>query len=203
MFYEGNDFRGSGELTDRAYKYSSFRYRFKTYIKTSPVIIAVKVFFMQKFSIGKGPFGSQIVKAAPDLHAADDQKRTNAVAESIQQQFHSWLPVAIPPDRAIYYYFNVKRLLCHYTDMDDLAESGGWQTIRKAIDALNQMCTEHGIRLVILYALQPPCERPSIRVCKYIIHTISTGRRKGTWWWPICSGIIWISRGRKFNSSCS
>ncbi|MBU1052387.1 MAG: hypothetical protein KKC46_00980 [Proteobacteria bacterium] len=156
MFYEGNDFRGSGELVDRAYKYSSFRYRFKTYVKTSPVVIAVKLFFMQKFTIGKGHIGSQFVKAAADLHTADQQEHTKAPAKFIQQQFHSWLPVAVPPDRDTYYHFNVKRLLCHYTDMDNLAASGGWKTIRKAIDALNQMCKEHGIRLVILYAPDKP-----------------------------------------------
>ncbi len=138
MLYEGNDFRGSGELIDRTAKESGFRERIRAYYKSSPLRSAVKRFLINTFS-----FQRSGVKRESTLFAASNPL--------------SWMPVSVSEgNRVRHYDFTVKRLLKHYVSKEKFMRSSGMKTASLAILKIKEICKEIDARLIVVFAPDKP-----------------------------------------------
>jgi hypothetical protein len=138
LLYEGNDFRGSGQLVeDRLKERAAFRERLKVYYKVSPVRLALKRFLIAALS-----FRSCVGGAAPGSDA---------------YYAISWLPLAVPEGpRAKYYAFNIRRLVDCCAPKAAVAESKGCRTVFLALREMKELCRECGARLLVLFAPDAP-----------------------------------------------
>lgn len=134
MIYEGNDFRGSGELAGRLKKRASFKKRVRSYYKTSPVRLNLKKFFIDTLSFEK--------------------KETKP--KTIPKEL-SWLPITVPdtPDSPNYT-FTVKKLETHYESKKDFVDSSGFKTASIALKKINRLCRENNSRFIVVYAPDKP-----------------------------------------------
>jgi hypothetical protein len=65
----------------------------------------------------------------------------------------SWMPLQVPAGpNGKYYHFTPNRLLDLYRSEDAFTASGGWKTAAYAISAMQQLCRQAGIRLILAYA---------------------------------------------------
>ena len=134
MIYEGNDFRGSGELVDRIKERETWSRQMQRYFKNSPVRIATHSAMVQAFSF--------------ESHGPSDHQAPSAVMSGL-----SWLPIPIPDGpRARYYTFPIKMLVAHLEDRQQFEQSAGCRTVFLALGELRGICQEIGSRLVVLYA---------------------------------------------------
>jgi hypothetical protein len=138
LIYEGNDFRGSGELVSRIKRDSSLRRRVRAYFKSSPVRLAFKRFIINTLS-----------------KAADERSSTSP--SSRESDVLSWLPLAIPEgNNAKYYAFKAKKLINHYDDKKTFQRSPGCRTALLALDKINTICKSNHTKLIIMYAPDKP-----------------------------------------------
>ena len=139
MIYEGNDFRGSGELEGRLKKRASLKKRVRSYYKTSPVRLNLKKFFIDTLSF------EQKIKIPKS-------EKTKKIPQGL-----SWLPIAIPDNSdSPNYTFTVKKLETHYESKKDFVDSSGFKTASIALKKINRLCRENDARFVVVYAPDKP-----------------------------------------------
>ena len=138
MIYEGNDFRGSGELAGRLKKRATLKKRIRSYYKTSPVRLNLKKFFIDTLSFERKTETEKEIKpkTIPEL---------------------SWLPIVVPdaPDSPNYT-FTVKKLETHYESKKDFVDSPGFKTASIALKKINRLCEENNSRFIVVYAPDKP-----------------------------------------------
>lgn len=144
--YEGNDFRGSGELVDRLGEKSSLSQQVEVYFKYSPVRMAIDDFITRYLTMENVPGPLSLFAPAPPVFAGTPPREGESLGPL------AWLPVRVPDSATGHYYtFTVKRLLCHYQCREDFATSPGCRTVKLAIAELKAICRELGAELVIFY----------------------------------------------------
>ncbi len=134
MIYEGNDFRGSGELVDRVKERETLSRQIERYLDNSPIRLAAQQGMIRAFS-----FANQ----GPSDHAPPQTAMRGL----------SWLPIPVPDGpQARYYTFPVKMLVAHLQNRQQFEGSAGCRTVFLALGELRGYCEKIGSRLIILYA---------------------------------------------------
>lgn len=152
MLYEGNDFRDGNFARGKIVQAKGGRnFSLKVFLRSSPVRSALKNLFIKLL----GPVASG--KFAND-------------GQSLFQPHHplyavSWLPVTAPGGASGKNYdFDLKSLLDHYrcADKNEIIKSKGWQGTFGKIRELKQICSENGIRFIVVYAPDKPHVLPPL-----------------------------------------
>ena len=146
MLFEGNDFRGSGQIISRVKRKSSLKQRLRAYIKTSPVRLAVLKFLINNLSMpGKESLN------------IDNSVNINSCQVNADVDIFSWFPLSITVDsNTRYYAFDVKRLLEHYKDKQTFADSDGCKTVFLVLNKIKEICKKNNFRFIVLYAPDKP-----------------------------------------------
>ena len=142
MIYEGNDFRGSGELLGRLKKQASLKKRVRAFYKFSPIRVTLKKFFIKTLTL--------------DCTEASLSPLGNNNAPKIPEGL-SWLPVKIPEGPlGNYYTFTVKKLETHYDSKEKFLKSPGFKTVSIALKKMRDLCGKINSRLIVVYAPDKP-----------------------------------------------
>ena len=143
MFYEGNDFRSSNFTAQKMKDQSGSGWSMRRIFKSSPLRTAMQRLFIKYL----GP--------------ADSNRFAGANVSAPNHPLYpvSWLPVTIPDGPSgKHYAFEIKALLAHYdaVSKQDLQKSAGWQNTFAKLTEMKQICSDNGIRLIIVYAPDKP-----------------------------------------------
>ena len=141
MLYEGNDFRGSNFDSDSLEDFREKNTWFQRLAGQSPL----REMFKRSLIGGLGPMGAD--RFVGDVTLDSPEHPLYAV---------SWLPFEYPAGAEIYYAFKVKRVRQHLTAASDFCTSRGFRQSTGYLLAMRDLCREHGIDLVILYAPDKP-----------------------------------------------
>ena len=145
MLFEGNDFRGSGQIIGRVKRESSLKQRLRAYIKTSPVRSVVLKILINKLSTPG--------KECPNI----DNSINNNSGQVGGSDIFSWFPLAITAgSNSKYYAFKVKKLLVHYIDKQTFADSDGCKTVFLVLNKIKKICKKNNFRFIVLYAPDKP-----------------------------------------------
>jgi len=145
LLCEGNDFR------DENYrKKNSIGQNVEDYFKRSPVRRGIQQILIRCFA-SKAPNPSDRGADSPTNPA----KRVETTGKTLAAV--SWLPVAVPQGpNGKYYTFKVKNLLEHFVTEREFLRAGGVKKTFAALQSINGLCREKGIRLIIAYAPDKP-----------------------------------------------
>jgi len=124
LIYEGNDFRGSGQLKS-AFDPPALGKRIKKFFKASPI---------------RNAFKELLIKLCGPINAAGSFRRQAVV---------SWLPVAV---KGRHYAFAPKRVIELYRTQQEAADSPGFKTVVLALEAMRALCRKTQAELIVLYA---------------------------------------------------
>ncbi len=131
MIYEGNDFKGKGELVTRIKKESSIKNRIRAYIKSFYLRYTLKRILIHIFSINN---------------------RNDKVPPANENIF-SWLPAMIPETgNSKYYAFELRKIIKHYDDKESFKVSKGCITAFLAIKKLSGICKKNKMDFLVVYA---------------------------------------------------
>lgn len=150
MLFEGNDFRGSGQIIGRVKRKSSFKQRLRSYIKTSPVRSVVLKFLINNLSMHR----KECLNIDNSINNNSGQVNAAVFGES---DIFSWFPLAVTVDsNSKYYAFDVKKLLEHYKDKQTFADSDGCKTVFLVLNKIKEICKKNNFRFIVLYAPDKP-----------------------------------------------
>lgn len=131
MIYEGNDFKGKGELIERAVKEGSLSRKIRRFQKTFYFRYTLKRLFIKYLSISNWNY---------DTPPGDDN-------------LFSWLPVKLPQtENSKYYAFELKKIIRHYQDKPSFKNSKGCITALLAVQKLSDLCEKNNIDFQVVYA---------------------------------------------------
>lgn len=140
MLYEGNDLRDSNFRRQKleAPRKASLSDRI---FKASPLRKLIKESLVRTL----GPVNRNRFAGDPAVH--DPSHIMYPVA---------WLPVEIPEGGGYGYAFDVKRLEQHYLTEEDFRQTRACTETLRLLSETKQVCDEHGIKLVLVYAPDTP-----------------------------------------------
>lgn len=136
LLYEGNDFRDSN------YQAGSLE---------APRPSLGRIIFYGS------PIRARLKKLMIRTLAPIDCRRFDRDPQALADPHHpmypvSWLPMRVPPNDGHPYAFELKRLLWQCQSPDDLARSRGVQKTLQLLEQMRQLCAQHDIRLIVVYA---------------------------------------------------
>lgn len=140
MLYEGNDLRDSNfrqEKLEGAAKMSLS----DTIFKVSPLRQWMKDSLVRTL----GPVGRNRFFQDPAVHVPSHVMYPVA-----------WMPIQIPAGSGYGYAFDVKRVEQHFCSEEDFLHSTGCKESLRLLGETKQVCDDHGITLVVVYAPDTP-----------------------------------------------
>jgi hypothetical protein len=145
MLYEGNDFRDS----NFSRKKTESRWSLHRLFDTSPLRLSIKRAIIRYF----GPINSNRQKNASEA----ESNKPESYSCSHPLYAVSWLPLDVSdgPD-AKYYAFKIKRLLSHFESEDYFLDSANCEVTFMILRKIRKICSQHGIRFIIMYAPDKP-----------------------------------------------
>jgi hypothetical protein len=140
MLYEGNDLRDSNFRQEKLEGAATMSLS-DAIFKVSPLRQWMKDSLVQTL----GPVGRNRFFQDPAVHEPSHVMYPVA-----------WLPIQIPADSGYGYAFDVKRVEQHFCSEDDFRRSLACTESLRLLNETRQVCDDHGITLVVIYAPDTP-----------------------------------------------